>query len=1220
MHKLKDNLQNYFNNGQTKEAQKYLFSNLMDKNKSSGYLSEVAYYLGRIFFYNSDYINAEFYFKESLNYCISQVYAKLYLGIISEIKGNLEKALRIYASCIITNPELEHLKERISNIALRFELSDNSIKALIKNTEEKLKSENKYPLVSILVLCYNKLEYTEKCLTTIFNKTHYDNYEVIVVDNGSVDNTSAYLEAWGNKIKFIHSKENLGFVGGNNLAAQHATGEYILFLNNDTEVTENWLIHLYNTFIIHPQAGAVGSMLVYPDGKLQEAGGIIFNDATGWNYGKGGSVNDSRFSFLREVDYCSAASLMVKKELFIQHGGFDERFAPAYFEDTDLCFGIRKLGKEILYCPLSKVVHHEGTTAGTDLSKGFKKYQKINTSKFIAKWSNELKKQSKPDPNLAYHFSNRKKGKRILIIDDIPPFPDRAAGALRHYHTLKQLLELGNQVTYVHLMGKDYNDKSSTKYFNEFKMKGVEFFWFNYELWWSYRESKEVKNTIKELIELLDLPKRKYDLIYIAFWYIANYFIDDIRKQVPNVPILVDSMDLHYLRETRQAEISDNKNLLAEAKRTKEKELNVYQKADCITTVTENDRQVLKKELPDKSVLILTDVHDPKETKIPFEERKDLLFIGNFNHNPNEDAVLYFVKEIFPTIQKAIPDIVFKIVGNNPTEKIKKLESKNIFVSGWVPEVEPYLSSCRVSVVPLRYGAGNKGKVGETLSHGLPMVSTSIGAEGMGIINEEHSFVSDDPQKFSEYCIELYNNKSIWENFSVKGKDLIASQYSSELMRKRLKYIMSFNTREKFKSYKALNFSSPPNLSIIIVTYNQKKYTLECIESIYKTATINFEIILVDNNSSDNTVDSVLKKWDDILVIQNQKNLGFPKAVNQGLKAAIGENILLLNNDTVVTKNSIQRLIEILNSDINIGIIGPISNSVSGVQLDKKAKYSSISEMHNYADKIADQNKGKIEVFPRVAFLCTLIKKAVIDKIGGLDERFSPGNFEDDDFCLRAQLAGFKTAIAKDVFIHHYGSVSFKQKGEKEYSNRLKINEEKFINKWGSNPDGIWLKNEKIKNRSINYPINKDEFIQSIERAFNNIDDEEMNLALKNVKMALENFDNSNRKGYQQITKEELLNIAGNLALSKNELELAKDYFEKELEIYPTSSKACYGLGEVFNKAEMFEEAKTMLEWAVVNDTNNINAQVRLKEINIKLNLPENHNSIIEEQVIVEGK
>ncbi len=423
-------------------------------------------------------------------------------------------------------------------------------------------------------------------------------------------------------------------------------------------------------------------------------------------------------------------------------------------------------------------------------------------------------------------------------------------------------------------------------------------------------------------------------------------------------------------------------------------------------------------------------------------------------------------------------------------------------------------------------------------------------------------------------------------------------------------------TNAKF-STKAKLHSSKSTVSIVIPTYNQWEYTKQAIESIKRFTDYNYEIIIVDNASTDGTI-AELKKYPEIKVIANKENFGFPKAINQGVLESKGDYILLLNNDVIVTQNWLSRMIEVADMQENIGIVGPISNSVSGVQLDKNAKYKSVKDMPKYAATIAERNKGKIVEFPRVAFLCTLIKKEVINKIGGLDEGFTPGNFEDDDFCLRAQIAGYKTVIAQDVFIHHYGSVSFKKDGNNKYAERLEINKQKFVNKWCGTPEEIWLQGKQYLSREIKYPINKDLFVQSFERALININDEEYDIAIINLKQALQYYETSERKGYENISLTDILNMAGTISLAKNQLEEAKEYFEMELKNNPNSSTACFGLGEVFYKADMLQESKTMLEWAVVNDENNQNAKLRLKEVNTKLNLPEEHNSVLLENSYTE--
>ncbi len=345
-----------------------------------------------------------------------------------------------------------------------------------------------------------------------------------------------------------------------------------------------------------------------------------------------------------------------------------------------------------------------------------------------------------------------------------------------------------------------------------------------------------------------------------------------------------------------------------------------------------------------------------------------------------------------------------------------------------------------------------------------------------------------------------------------------------------------------------------------------------------------------------------------VKVISNEKNLGFPAAVNQGLKAASGSYFLIANNDIIVTESWLERMIEAADRDTQVGIVGPISNSVSGVQIDKEADYSTIEEMHKYAGEVSAKNKNQEFVFPRVAFLCTLIKKEVVDKIGGLDERFSPGNFEDDDFCLRAQLSGYKTIVVKDVFIHHFGSKSFSAEGVEKYQERLDINKQIFIDKWNSDPDGIWLRNEPVNRRSLVYHLNNNSFLEYFQRANNLLQENDYEFALQNLTSAIEFFDENSARE-MNISFEQLNILTGNIALIIEDQDRARYYFETALEANPKSSKACAGLAKVFLKEDEVESAKIMLEWAVMNDPENNSAAAELSKVNKALGFPGDHIS-----------
>jgi len=238
--------------------------------------------------------------------------------------------------------------------------------------------------------------------------------------------------------------------------------------------------------------------------------------------------------------------------------------------------------------------------------------------------------------------------------------------------------------------------------------------------------------------------------------------------------------------------------------------------------------------------------------------------------------------------------------------------------------------------------------------------------------------------------------------------------------------------------------------SIIILTSNKLEYTQKCIESIRDfTKPGTFEIIVVDNHSTDGTV-NWLQEQADITLICNKENLGFPKGCNQGMEAAGGDSVLLLNNDTIVTENWLENLTTCLNSSPDIGAVGAITNNCSNYQTIP-VHYASLEEMHRFAADHNVSNPEQWEERLKLVGYCMLITQEVIEKIGLLDERFTPGNYEDDDYSFRIRQAGYRLILSKDTFIHHVGSVSFGE-NRNNFAELLRVNGEKFEKKWGFNP------------------------------------------------------------------------------------------------------------------------------------------------------------------------
>jgi len=257
------------------------------------------------------------------------------------------------------------------------------------------------PSVSIVIPTYNRLQLVRTCVRTLQETLppHLE-CEIVIVDDGSIDDSRKGLEllAQGDpRIMLISNPTNAGFIASVNQGARAATREFLVFLNNDTILLPGWLPPLLRTFRDRPDAGAVGGKLVYPDGRLQEAGGVIFSDGSAANFGSGDEDPEApQYCYLREVDYVSGALLATRRELFLELGCFDSAYGFGYCEDSDYCFKLRKAGFRVYYQPESVIVHVEGGTSGTDVTKGPKRFQVTNRGLFTSRWQEELSLQPIP--------------------------------------------------------------------------------------------------------------------------------------------------------------------------------------------------------------------------------------------------------------------------------------------------------------------------------------------------------------------------------------------------------------------------------------------------------------------------------------------------------------------------------------------------------------------------------------------------------------------------------------------------------------------------------------------------------------------------------------------------------------------------------------------------------------------------------------------------------
>jgi len=414
---------------------------------------------------------------------------------------------------------------------------------------------------------------------------------------------------------------------------------------------------------------------------------------------------------------------------------------------------------------------------------------------------------------------------------------DRASGSLRCFQILKSLIELGYKVTFISKYERHFE-----RYVPILQQLGVE----------TYAGDVNALAKSNDLIILPEFDLEKivrdnfYKTIIISFWDNAEYYLPLIRKYSPESNVIVDTVDIVYLRKIREAELKKDQYLIKEAYENKLREIEVYKNSDSLWVVTDKDGEVISEEVKNVPISIIPNIHPKIKNSKIFEETENLLFIGNFWHQPNVDAIDYFLNEIFPLVQKQLPEIKIYIVGDNVPKHLLSLTTDNVIFTGFVQETEPFLKMARISIAPLRYGAGMKGKVGEALSWGLPVVTTSIGAEGMNLNHYENVVIADNPQLFAKEIINIYDDKVLWNKISKNAKIKVEQNWSPE--------------RVEINLRKALAGMGNFVMSIIIVTYNALEYTIQCLESLDKSISPDCEIIIIDNASKDKTVEW-LKKY-----------------------------------------------------------------------------------------------------------------------------------------------------------------------------------------------------------------------------------------------------------------------------------------------------------------------------------------------------------------------
>ncbi|MEI7600722.1 MAG: glycosyltransferase, partial [Aestuariivirga sp.] len=649
------------------------------------------------------------------------------------------------------------------------EKSSRAIEALSRSPERMSFPLFNSPIVSVIIPIYGKVEYTLRCLASIALNLPAVAFEIIVVDDLSPDASLEMLDKIKG-IRVLRNEQNQGFLRSCNYGASEARGQYLHFLNNDTEVEAGWLDELLLTFQKEPNAGLVGSKLIYPDGYLQEAGGIIWQDGSAGNWGHRQDPTHSAYNYVRDADYISGASIMVPTEVFHRLGKFNTLYTPAYYEDTDLAMAVRQADLRVVYQPYSRVIHFEGVSSGTDVTQGTKQFQEINRVKFIDKWASELSGLT-PNAFEPYLSCDRQKSRHILIIDACTPTPDQDSGSLDMINLIKILVELNWRVHFVPIT----NFLHFGHYTDVLQRLGVECVYAPYY--------KTLGSYLQERGDI-------FELCLMARTDVTSKALPTVKKFCPSAKTIFYTVDLHFLREQREAELKSDQEKLKRAKETERIELGLMEQVDSTVVLSETERDLLIKlgKTNVSAIPLIRDVGTQVSTTV--SERCGVLFVGGFQHLPNVDAVDFLLDSIWPEVRniltaRSAPAFPLYIVGSNMPDRFQTFSAPDVIPVGFVSDLSEIFNKIRISIAPLRYGAGLKGKVASSLLFGIPVVGTSMAYEGMSTRGlSEIRFQAETATELAQLIVDLHSSSHQLEQLAGNCRAYAIEHYSRTSIRR----------------------------------------------------------------------------------------------------------------------------------------------------------------------------------------------------------------------------------------------------------------------------------------------------------------------------------------------------------------------------------------------------------------------------------------------------
>lgn len=613
------------------------------------------------------------------------------------------------------------------------------------------------PTVSVTIAQWGKTDLTLRAVDALRRSDYPGEVEILVYDNASPGGPGRVAER--GDITLVRGDENIGFGPAHNALAARAGGDYLLILNNDTIVDPRCIGRLVARMGAGDRPGVVSPQYRDFDGTTLEMGAYLGPDGSAWQLFRGRRPPEALERMTYPAHYGSAACLLVDKALFDARGGFDDAFAPAYYEDVDLCLAFAEQGRPSVVEPSAVVYHYEGGTAGKDLRTGLKTYQVKHRTILVQRWGHRLAglPAVSYETSLMHALAPPGGGARILWATPHLPRPDRDAGSARLLQMIEPLQQAGHLVA---VWAEHAHD--ADRYGRLLEARGIPWF----------AERREPRPgmpaaTPRALSPLQDvLASVRWDAVIIAFPDLIRRLTPLVRTLRPYAAVIGDPVDLHFLREARASLVGIDH----EGTSSKEEELAGYRQTDGVITASDHETEVLIDAIP--GLAAHTFAMSAEAPSHPEEPALDgsLLFLGNFHHHPNVDAVDWWVSEIGPEVARlAGRPIPLRVVGAGSDGYRDAWASDLLDLVGWVEDLTDEFGAARAFLAPLRYGAGTKGKITTALARGVPTVTTPIGAEGMAGNVVDTLSIADDAAEIAAMVVRLMTDDDALADQRARG-------------------------------------------------------------------------------------------------------------------------------------------------------------------------------------------------------------------------------------------------------------------------------------------------------------------------------------------------------------------------------------------------------------------------------------------------------------------